>query len=384
MAQKTIHHIKKGIITCLKWIRLNLLTKPHWICKIIANPSQYCKHKSYYPELPPKSAGRIWFEQIGQVIRFGYPNEFYFSYGFDVKNSRQMKQYFHYAPFARLRDAYNNSQSPHNSTSLLRNKLYFDMLCDYMGISTARNLGIIIGKEIYCPISKQFVSYTEFCKRNHGNFFVKIIDGECGSGIFRLSIDQENIIYINSNQASLSELKELTADGTFLIQQIVEQHPLLASLHPQSLNTIRLVTVRNIHSGKIATLPSILRIGTGDNFVDNTSQGGVAVGIELPSGKLLRYGFLKPQFGGRIDSHPDTGIRFSDFTIPFMEQAINQAIYLHSMLSDVNTIGWDIAIGPKGPIFIEGNDNWEINGPQICNGPLKEALTNLLTSKKMY
>ena len=42
------------------------------------------------------------------------------------------------------------------------------------------------------------------------------------------------------------------------------------------------------------------------------------------------------------------------------------------MLKDVHSIGWDIAIGANGPIFIEGNDNWEINGPQVGNGGLKK------------
>ncbi len=42
------------------------------------------------------------------------------------------------------------------------------------------------------------------------------------------------------------------------------------------------------------------------------------------------------------------------------------------MLPGMQSVGWDIAIGENGPVFIEGNDNWEINGPQICNGGLKK------------
>ena len=48
------------------------------------------------------------------------------------------------------------------------------------------------------------------------------------------------------------------------------------------------------------------------------------------------------------------------------ETAVAMAKYFHSLL-DLHSIGWDIAIGENGPIFIEGNDNWEINGPQSCN-----------------
>ena len=50
----------------------------------------------------------------------------------------------------------------------------------------------------------------------------------------------------------------------------------------------------------------------------------------------------------------------------------------HSILKDIHSIGWDIAIGKNGPIFIEGNDNWEINGPQICHGGLKKLYYEML------
>ena len=61
----------------------------------------------------------------------------------------------------------------------------------------------------------------------------------------------------------------------------------------------------------------------------------------------------------------DSGIVFSEFTIPFLSEACEQAKYFHSMLPGLQSIGWDIAIGNDGPVFIEGNDNWEINGQQI-------------------
>ena len=128
---------------------------------------------------------------------------------------------------------------------------------------------------------------------------------------------------------------------------------------------------------RIKVYPSILRIGANGSFVDNTSQGGIAVGFNLETGQLNEYGFHKPQFGRRVKTHPNSGIKFSEFTIPFIKEAEEQAIYFHSMLTGLQSVGWDIAIGPDGPIFIEGNDNWEINGPQVGNhgmaAEIKEA-----------
>ena len=43
----------------------------------------------------------------------------------------------------------------------------------------------------------------------------------------------------------------------------------------------------------------------------------------------------------------------------------------HQKISYIWSIGWDVAITPDGPLFIEGNDNWEITLHQTENG-LKE------------
>ena len=120
-------------------------------------------------------------------------------------------------------------------------------------------------------------------------------------------------------------------------------------------------------------MPSVLRIGTGERVVDNTSRGGVAVGIDVETGQLRQYGFFKPQYGLKIEEHPDSHIRFEGFQIPYFEEVKSQAVYFHSMLPQIHSVGWDVAVGEDGPIFIEGNDNWEINGPQSCNkGLMKE------------
>ena len=153
---------------------------------------------------------------------------------------------------------------------------------------------------------------------------------------------------------------------------MVIQHPRMSELYSKSVNTMRLVTVRSLKDGKIHLMPSILRVGANGSFVDNTSQGGIAVGFNLETGQLNQYGFHKPQFGLRTEKHPDSGIRLTDFHIPFIKEAEEKAIFFHSMLKDIHSIGWDIAIGKNGPIFIEGNDNWEINGPQVGNRGLKK------------
>lgn len=366
--------IKNLRIVCRGTFRI-FIKKPFETIKYIFNSGKYTEHKSYYPEYKQKSKLHIFLDQLCQIWKYGYPNEYYFSYGFDVKKNVEMNKYFHYAPFYVLRNRYNISN--HSATAILRDKFYFGMFTSYLGINSGDNIALLSDKGAYLIKTQRWDNFENLCKNSSGSFFVKLINGECGCGIFTLCL-QDNQITINGKVESTEKIKELIGRNTYLMQRTVVQHPIMANIHPQSINTIRMVTIKNIKSGVISVFPSILRIGCGESYVDNTSQGGVAVGINLETGQLYEDGFLKPQFGGKIKEHPDSNTKFSDVTIPFFNEAKQQAIYLHSMLSGVHSIGWDIAIGTGGPIFIEGNDNWEINGPQICNGPLKDKFIKSL------
>ncbi|MBD5280218.1 MAG: hypothetical protein HDS35_06715 [Bacteroides sp.] len=274
----------------------------------------------------------------------------------------------------RLRDK--NNCKLHSGTAILRDKLYFGIFTDALGINSGENIGVIMGAETFVLEDKNIVSTDKFLRSLNGSYILKPIDGECGSGIFKLVAVDGNF-RIGEVDTSIHGIIDKVDKNRYLVQKIVMQNSLMASLHPESLNTIRLVTIRNTN-GEIVVFPSILRIGTGHSFVDNTSKGGIAVGVDLETGRLGEYGYYKPEFGTRIKQHPDSGIIFSSFTIPFFKEAKDQAIKLHSMLPTVQSIGWDIAIDENGPVFIEGNDNWEINGPQICNGPLKEKFYKLV------
>lgn len=77
-------------------------------------------------------------------------------------------------------------------------------------------------------------------------------------------------------------------------------------------------------------------------------------------------------YGKKTDTHPDTNIKFEGFEIPYYKEAIKAVCTAHKLFYNINTIGWDIAITEEGPIFIEGNDNWEISLMQACDKGLKK------------
>ena len=369
------------IIWCIKWSLLaiynSLYLKPFRMFQLYSQKDLY-RHVSYYPELEKnrKSATTIFFEQLRQIYKFGVPNYFYFPYGFDVKSEEIMSEYFHYSEFANLRKTL--LKNSNGSAFILRNKLFFGMFTEALGVVSGKNVAIISQKMSMDLLNKYEGSIEQIVNGlNDYDYFVKLVDGECGTGIFVLKKCGSSY-FVNGQKSSIQEIAGIIGTGQFLIQEQIHQHKEMSRLYPKSVNTIRLVTIKSRTTGKVTVLPSILRIGANGSFVDNTSQGGLAVGINLENGRLAEFGFYKPKYGTKVDKHPNTGVIFKEIVIPYFDEVKRQAILLHSVIPGIYMIGWDIAIGDSGPIFVEGNDNWEINGPQICNGGLKRVLLSAL------
>ena len=132
---------------------------------------------------------------------------------------------------------------------------------------------------MFVPSTQSVVATDDFLAAlSDGDYFVKPADGECGAGIFRIrksGVDFE----MDDTPASVDEISARLRAERYLIQRTVEQHNVLSAIHPQSLNTMRLVTVRDLSGDAgIVVFPSILRVGTGGSSVDNTSRGGLAIG----------------------------------------------------------------------------------------------------------
>lgn len=329
----------------------------------------FCKNHSiveketYYPECSHKNSVQIKDDLITWAKKYSEFNKFYYLYGFDaIELERDMDSYQDYSGFLKMRSETNLNGRNTSQVVLLRDKyLFFKYL----------NMYHITVPEVYgAQINNKLVDSNLFPVRRGGfdnisSCFVKPIDGECGEGVTFISNNDDLHLYLNENKEDC------------IFQQPVIQHSSMALLNQNAVNTIRMVTVIK-KNGEQEVFGSILRIGTKDSKErDNTSQGGIAVGIK-ENGTLLEYGFRKPEFGGRIKSHPDTGVVFSGFQVPYYEEAVEAAFQAHRLFYRVRSIGWDIAITPNGPIFIEGNDDWELQTFQGIFGGLRDRCNRLL------
>lgn len=149
-----------------------------------------------------------------------------------------------------------------------------------------------------------------------------------------------------------------------------------SDIYSKSINTIRVWSVNPNHSSNIndvVIVGALLRVGARDSIIDNWAQGGLVVGVDK-NGTLMKYGYYKPGYGTKTEIHPDTLIKFEGIEIPYYRDIINTVKQFHSKLYSIHSVGWDVAITEEGPLFIEGNDDYELGFFQTCFGGMKNQM----------
>lgn len=162
-----------------------------------------------------------------------------------------------------------------------------------------------------------------------------------------IGVEKINVSDFNSSKDLYNHLIERKQ---LLVEEVITQHEKLNYLHPTSVNTIRIITIRQ--GENISFVTAFLRIGNG-KVVDNTCSGGMLTMIDLKTGKTL-YPACDAALNS-FEKHPITGVEIANFQIPFWKESLEFTRGLAKIVDDVNYIAWDIAITDKGPVVVEGN-----------------------------
>ena len=301
-------------------------------------------------------------------VKFHSINEFYFLYGFDRTGYREEADYVDYRRFQRRRDVLNRVSAADSPILVLRDKFVFGLVAGALGVRTPQNIGLLKKKELYLLGDPNTRTLSDYLRGVDGDVFVKLLTGECANGIYHL-VSNQGHINLDGHEVGDADLDSLFRENLWLLQKRVTQHERLSALYPKAVNTIRLVTV-NV-GDEIHVLPPLLRVGANGKQVDNWATGGLAVMMDVEHECLGRYGFYKPGYGTKVDRHPNSGLVFEGYRIPFLKEAVASAMRFHAFLPLIHSIGWDIAITNEGPCFIEGNDNWELSLMQVCSHGLQ-------------
>jgi hypothetical protein len=153
----------------------------------------------------------------------------------------------------------------------------------------------------------------------------------------------------------------------YVYQEVIVQHPKMAELHPSSVNTLRIDTYEAA-DGEVSVMSAFARMGGKGSCTDNVSGGGCFVGVDLETGTLMRRGFVVPEYGASIlESHPDTGVIFDGFGLPYFREALG-VVKRAAELTPLVAVGWDLAIGPDGPVLVEGNAPYQAEISEMAYG----------------
>lgn len=162
---------------------------------------------------------------------------------------------------------------------------------------------------------------------------------------------------------------ELVAAGQTILDEAIIQHPDMAALYPESVNTVRMITFLN-PEGQVNLLAAVLRIGNGAP-IDNFASGGMFTMLD-DNGVALYPGVDK--HSNVFRSHPVTGTPIVGFQVPLWDQILSITEDLAKRTPEAPYVGWDLAITKDGPVVIEGNHNSSVFQPKPSASGVRTGL----------
>lgn len=273
-------------------------------------------------------------------------------------------------------------------TGLLIDKLAFENHFRAAGLPVPRTLAVTAdtehaGGRPVLGTSEQITDFLQERLLAGQQLVLKMLDAEQGIGVRVLTgIDGEDLLLSNGDRVPLGPtVAELVgSDAVWMVQERIVQHPELDELNATSLNSLRLVTFRH-RNGDVEIPITVLRIGRATEQIDGYSAGGgVIVQIDPITGRFADRGAQKPTYSLLpTDHHPDSGAVFAGRTMPNWPEVLDLARAFAAQAGANRYIGWDVASTPQGPVFVEGNEDFDVGLAQLqSDGMLTDEFVELM------
>ena len=316
---------------------------------------------SYYfksPSKKPISTQLLEMSKLARTYRFP-PYHYIKSHLYEKETVGDVYDYVPPKLVERIQEAYNSEKH----LKYVRDKSLFQEFFSQRGIPCIPTSWIVDADGIIRDGSGAAICEDAFLTAiggSDGRVFVKPIEGSQGHGAAIVD-------FAEPGAKSIAGLRR------HIIQPVLKQHDDLNALFANSLNTIRLDTFidgEECHHNVCA-----LRTGTGDMIVDNWAAGGIVIGVDLETGRLYSSGRRHNKFGEHAvhRRHPNTGVVFDGWQIPFWKDVKALARKAAMALPELRCLCWDIAVTPEGPILVEANDHWSVNMLQTAWGGIRQT-----------
>lgn len=210
-------------------------------------------------------------------------------------------------------------------------------------------------------------------------FFSKPIFGSFGRGAYNATgydaVSDELILAQGERRpvaAFCDEMLEVTrkrnkALSGNIIQQALKPHPEIERVCGPNISGVRVVLL--LRDTQPELLAAVWKITTGDNFVDNFSEGkfGNMLGnVDIDSGEIVR---VQRGIGLEMEedvAHPDTGQRLTGFRLPDWDRLKETCLAAATIAPELRFQHWDVALTGDGPVLLELNVQGSLDLVQLA------------------
>jgi len=204
-------------------------------------------------------------------------------------------------------------------------------------------------------------------------FVVKPCGGGGGVSV-RIISSTDGRLTINGKPVTESEFRAFVdhLSGSLICEFIV-QHDYATTIFPHATNSIRIISMWDYEKDTPFLPFAAQRFGRTSSIpIDNISQGGVPVQVDVATGRLASIAFTQP---GRetvwLDQHPDTGAQIKGVLVPNWDIVTKGLVELARQMSYIPYVGWDVVVTADGFSVIEGN-NYPHLGHQVFEPLLRD------------
>ena len=301
------------------------------INRFIGKVGQFKKNldESIFTYLTPSSKASLWMQRGRMVLTrmiYGISFKDYLQCRGDQLSFSQISDLVPFSEQKKLWKQVNNSDLRHILTDKYKAYLHFR---EYY----QRDVLFVSGRE-------SIEVFKSFC-RSHPQFIVKPLSRCCGRGIQLVDTCEGTFCY--------EDFVDSYPDG-FVVEEVIKQNAVMSSLHPESVNTLRINTAN--YGDSVEVKWPCLRIGCGNSIVDNAGAGGIFGAIDIATGVITN---VSDEFHHTYTEHPDTKIPLIGFQVPRWQEACEMATNLARLFPYCHFVGWDLALTDKGWVMVEGN-----------------------------
>ena len=272
-------------------------------------------------------------ERINDMVRmerdYGFTAAEYINYRFEEKSIKERLEFVadweHLGYTCAMNDPHNASLFDNKWKTYNRFQKYYKREMEFFDRNTS------------------FDVFERFLQA-HDRLIIKPLDLSCGKGIQIINTaDYSNKIEIFHEWLD-------SYNNRFIAEELIKQSQELGQLHPASVNTVRMPTIR-LDDRTVIVHPQ-LRMGQHGSVVDNAGAGGIKGAIDVETGVILS---AVDNAGHTYEKHPDTGVNIVGFKIPQWEDAKKLVQELVQIVPENRYTGWDLAHTQNGWVLVEAN-----------------------------